>query len=100
MPVTVADLRTVLGVTVAVVSDDDLADALAAATISQAADCDVPPGGTPDLDRALIRRVGRDLAARGLPLGASTTEYGTAYIAGRDPILAKWEAPYLRGGFA
>ena len=48
----------------------------------------------PALVQALIRRVGRQVTARGIPLGAQSTEYGTTYIPSNDPILHALEAPY------
>jgi hypothetical protein len=95
-------VRAALALPDSVITDEDLSDVLEAVRITQASVVEYPPAGTdtPDLDRALIRRVAREIAARGLPLGAQTTEYGTSYVPRHDPILNALEAPYLRGPFA
>lgn len=106
MAVDLATLRDRLDLAVAVVSDEELAEILAACTEQQNAVVLRPAvvSGTPEpasLDRALIRRCAREIAAKGLPLGAQATEYGTFYLPGRsDPITQGLEVDYLRGGFA
>lgn len=96
---TLPELRQRLQLPESVVTDDELTDILASCRDAQDADCDTTTR-TEALDLALIRRVGRDVAARSLPLGSQDTEYGQAYIPRWDPILQELEAPYLRGGFS
>jgi hypothetical protein len=98
-PIDLDTLRVRLVLPVSVISDDELQSILDAALESQQAACDTTVR-TEGLDRALIRRVGRGVAARGLPLGAQDTEYGQQFIPRWDPILQELEAPYLLGGFA
>jgi hypothetical protein len=97
--VDVALLRARLMVPVSVVTDEELQSFLDTCLEEQQAVCDADPR-TEALDNALIRRVGRMVAARTLPLGAQDTEYGQAFIPRWDPILQELEGPYLRGGFA
>jgi hypothetical protein len=52
------------------------------------------PEDSAALWQALLRRVGRAVSARGLPLGAQNTEFGTTYVPAYDPILQELEAPY------
>jgi hypothetical protein len=98
-PIDLDTLRVRLVLPVSVISDDELQSILDAALGAQQAACDTTVR-TEGLDRALIRRVGRGVAARGLPLGAQDTEYGQQFIPRWDPILQELEAPYLLGGFA
>lgn len=92
-------LRKRLDLPASVVSDEALADVLAACLEVQEAHC-VTKVRTPALDTALIRRVGRQIASNGIPLGAQNTEFGTMYVPRTDAILTALEAPYLLGGFA
>lgn len=96
--VTLATLRDRLDLPAEVVGDAELAEMLDSCRAVQSAYCE---GFGPALDRALIRRVAREVAAKGMPLGAQATEYGTFFLPSwSDPVLAALEAPYLRGGFA
>lgn len=98
MTVDLARIRGELDVPIALLPDPALQSILDACTLSQDAACVTTTPGA-DLERALIRRVGREITARSIPLGSQTTEWGVTYI-GRDRILEQLEAPYLRGGFA
>lgn len=105
MTVDLATLRDRLDLAVTVVSDEELAEILDACTEQQNAVVlrpdEVTGTGSVSLDRALIRRCAREIAAKGLPLGAQATEYGTFYLPGRsDPITQGLEVDHLRGGFA
>lgn len=99
MSVDIPKLRDRLDLPAAVVSDEELQEILDACLIQQDERCIMPMNAA--TDRALIRRVAREVAAKGMPLGAQATEYGSFYIPGwQDPIIGALEAPYLRGGFA
>jgi hypothetical protein len=97
-----AVVRDRLDLPASVISDDELDEIVAACAEMQAART-IPPvtGISSALERALLRRVAREVAAKGMPLGAQNTEWGSFYIPGwNDPILASLEADHLAGGFA
>jgi hypothetical protein len=94
-------LRSRLDLPATVVSDEELTSILSACREVQAERVVATAGGYAALDRALVRRVGREVAARGMPLGAQATEFGSFYIPSwSDPILESLEGPWLAGGFA
>jgi hypothetical protein len=99
MAVTLDMLRARLDVPDTVVADEEMQEILDACTVQQVQRVGMSAYG-PHLDRALVRRVGREIAARGLPLGLANTEFGSTFIPAWDPILQQLEAGDLLGGFA
>lgn len=88
-------------------SDDTLEGALVAERSAQTARCRIPVAAEdeedfvypPDLTEALFRRVARNLAIRGLPLGvqASMSEAAVAVTRiGDDAEIRRLEAPYRK----
>lgn len=73
--------------------------ALATALATQAAWCVVDPY-TESLHAAALRRAARFLAARGIALGATDTEYGQYSLRRWDAEIETYEAPRRTGGFA
>jgi hypothetical protein len=72
-----AEVRAWLGTPVSVISDAQLQTILDGETVAQARACRVPvdPLTLPDdLHEALLRRCGRAVAARGVPLGLAGGE--------------------------
>lgn len=101
MAIDLATLRDRLDLPPSVISDEELEEVLAGCIEQQTAIVVPVEGGSVALDRALIRRVAREVAAKGMPLGAQATEYGSFYIPSwSDPIVAALEADHLKGGFA
>lgn len=81
-----------------VVTDDQLAQVIAAEALLQARLCKVPDDPEalpPDLVQAIYRRVAREVAARGVPLGmlGADTEYGTARLGRFDAEIQRLEGP-------
>ena len=74
-------------------SDAEIQNALEAETANQAKACRIPATYPADLAEALKRRVRRNLAMRGIPLGVQTSEVGPVRI-GRDPEIRRLEAGY------
>ncbi|MBM0274131.1 hypothetical protein [Micromonospora tarensis] len=79
-------------------TQDTVGDALAAETFAQAAVCRVGAIYPPDLREALLRRVARNLALRGVPLAVlrGDAETGSTVLPGRDPEVRRLEAPHRR----
>lgn len=77
---------------------EDLQDALDAEAAAQRAVCRVPAVYPADLRQALLRRVQRNLAMRGLPLAVPTgdADSGPAILPGRDPEVRRFEAPHRK----
>lgn len=94
VPPTVAQVRNWTGVTVGSISDTDLQIIIDAEVCAQARVCRVDPY-TPDLYQAVLRRCGRELAARGIPLGVTSgeSEYGPARLATFDAEVERLEGP-------
>jgi len=98
VPPELAEVRAWLQVPATVLSDAQLQLVLDAETILQAKACRVyehPNGWPPELTQALYRRVGREVAARGVPLGilGADTEVGPARLARLDAEIERLEGP-------
>lgn len=78
--------------------DVEIADALAAETDAQRRVCRVPAAYPADLRQALLRRVARNLALRGLPLMVlrGDAETGSTIPPGRDAEVRRLEAPWRK----
>ena len=99
MAVDLATLRARLDLPQSVIPDDELQEILDACVEMQyARTIALVPSAS--LDRALIRRVGREVSAKGMPLGAGNSEFGQTFVPWNDPILTALEADQLLGGFA
>lgn len=97
-PPPIADVRAWVKVPATVVSDEQLQQVIDAEALLQSRMCTVPDPLTADLVQAIYRRVGRTLAARGIPLGmlAADTEYGTARLGRWDAEIERLEGPNRR----
>jgi hypothetical protein len=92
------DVRSWLQVPATVVGDDALQQVINAETLLQArlvrtpAD---PAALTPDLIQAIYRRVGREIAAKGVPLGmlGADAEFGPARLSRWDSEIERLEGP-------
>jgi hypothetical protein len=98
--VDLATLRARLDLPQSVIPDDELQEILDACTLVQAQHISATTPPDAANDRALIRRVGREVSAKGMPMGAGNSEFGQTFVPWNDPILTALEIPYLRGGFA
>jgi len=80
----------------AAVTDEQLDQVIEAEVAIQAATCDLGDGPAypPEMTQALYRRVARECAARGLPLGLTDVsgEYGPARIPTWDAEITRLEA--------
>lgn len=95
-PPTTAELRAWLQVPVSAVDDPQLEQVLAAEAAVQARAVRlVAEADQPHLRQALIRRVGRTIAARGVPLGmiGADAEYGPARLSRWDSEVERLEGP-------
>lgn len=99
---TVPEVRAWLKVSTSAVSDDVLADVLAAESANQAKACRLDPAATErddDLITALYRRCARQIAARGVPLGiVADAEFGPMRMSTIDAEIERLEG-YNRGFF-
>lgn len=95
---TTAEVRAWTGVSVQSMSDPQLAQIIATEAELQAACCTWDGGVLPvALSQALLRRCGREISARQLPLGltADTSgEYAPTRLPAFDPEIERLEAPY------
>lgn len=106
MAIDLAELRAWVQVPATVLSDAQLQQVLDAETILQARACTVPRDPdtgaaldlTPDLVQAVYRRVAREVAARGVPLGmlGADSEYGPSRLSRWDAEIDRLEAPNRR----
>jgi hypothetical protein len=93
------DVKVYLKIDIGDTSQDvDIADALEAEIGAQRDVCRIPVEFSPALRQALLRRVARNLALRGLPLAVlrGDGEAGDTVLPGRDPEVRRFEAPYRR----
>jgi len=100
-PATLADVRAWIQVPASVVTDPQLQSVMDAELELQGVACRLPattpPGETPAaLVQALYRRCGREVAARGVPLGmmGADAEYGPARLSRWDAEVDRLEGPY------
>ena len=93
--IALADVRAWVQVPVSVMTDAQLQQVVDAETLLQARACTVPATLTPDLIQAIYRRVAREVAARGVPLGVlgADSEYGPARISRWDAEIDRLEGP-------
>jgi hypothetical protein len=98
---TIVQLRDWLQVPATLITDAQLEDVLASEITNQARVCRVPldtegaAAPATDQSQAMYRRVGRVLAAKGIPLGvlAPDSEYGPARLASYDAEIERLEGP-------
>lgn len=96
MPTT-SDCLAYLGDTSA--TDVEIRDALTAEAAAQRSRCRVPAVYPPDLRQSLLRRVARNLAARGVPLTSFTSFEGggtSTRVPRLDAEIVRFEGPYRR----
>lgn len=99
IPLDPADVRLWIGVPATVLTDAQLDDVIAAETSAQAAICTVADAtvAEPDLSQALLRRIGRAVAARNLPTGlVPGSEFGLMRLPGVDAEIERYEAPHRK----
>lgn len=79
-------------------TDAEIQDALNAEAAAQRATCRVPAAYPDDLRQALLRRVARNLALRGIPLAVlrGDAESGDTVLPGRDPEVRRLEGPHRK----
>lgn len=104
LPPTLEAVRAWVQVPATVVDDPSLTQVLDAEMDLQAKACRVPSEDPPvsALYQALYRRVAREVAARGVPLGmlGADSEYGPARLARWDAEVDRLEGPYRVLAFA
>lgn len=101
------EVRTWVQVPASAISDEDLAQILAAELAIQARTCRLPDDPDPDtgeeasypdaLARSCLRRVQREIAAKALPLGivgSEGTDYGPLVLRSWDAEISRLEASY------
>jgi hypothetical protein len=98
---TLADVRSWLGLGVSVISDAQLQQVYDGERAAQAAVCDIPdnPAGYPaQAVEGLYRRIGRAVAARGVPLGMLGVdgEFGAARLPSTDAEITRYESTIRR----
>jgi hypothetical protein len=105
MAIDMAALRTWLGLPATAMDDEALAQVVAAEEALQDAACTFPTDGAgnrpPHLIQALYRRVGREVAAKNVPLGALgvDSEQGPSTMAKWDAEIERLEGPSRRWVF-
>ena len=97
-PPPVDDVRAWIKVPATLLTDEQLAQVVNAEALIQARLCRVPADPDalpPDLVQAIYRRVAREVAARGIPLGmlAADAEFGTARLGRFDAEIERLEGP-------
>jgi len=92
-----ADVRAWVQVPASILSDPQLQIVLDAELLLQARLCRIGPDDTldPNLTQAIYRRVAREVAARGVPLGmlGADSEYGPARLSRWDSEIDRLEGP-------
>ena len=91
----IEDVRTWIQVPVTIMENDQLQKVIDAETLLQARACTTGAELTPDLVQAIYRRVAREVAARGVPLGilGADSEYGPTRLSQFDAEIARLEGP-------
>jgi hypothetical protein len=97
-PPPIDDVRAWIRVPATLLPDPQLQQVIDAEALIQARLCRVPedPNAlTPDLVQAIYRRVAREVAAKGVPLGmmGGDSEYGTARLSRFDAEIERLEGP-------
>jgi hypothetical protein len=94
--VTLEQARAWIQVPASVLPDDELQVLFDAEQATQAELCTVTDTEQPALDAALLRRIARSAAAKGIPLGivATDAEYGAATLPAWDAEVARYEGPW------
>jgi hypothetical protein len=93
---TIAEVRAWLQVPASSVSDEQMAQVLAAEAAVQGRQCRLVEGADQaHLRQALYRRAGRTIAARGVPLGmlGADAEWGPTRLARWDAEIDRLEGP-------
>ena len=100
-PPPLEDVRGWIRVPATVLDDQQLQTVIDAESILQARLCTVSDPLTADLVQAIYRRVAREVAARGIPLGmlGADAEYGTARLGRWDAEIERLEGPNRRFTF-
>jgi len=93
--VTLTEVRAWIGVPATSIDDPTLQAVLDAETYAQARACRTDyMWPQPNLAQALMRRVGRTVAARGIPLGMlGDAEYGPTRLPSFDAEIERLEGP-------
>lgn len=91
-------VRDWIQVPVTVMQDPQLQQVIDAETLLQARACTVGAELTPDLVQAIYRRVAREVAARGVPLGilGADSEFGPTRLSSFDAEISRLEGPYRK----
>lgn len=100
LPPTPENVRAWTGVTTKSIDEDQLIALVDAEVTNQARMCTVDPYSW-DLYQAVLRRCGRALAARGIPLGVTpaSAEFGPTRLSAFDGEIERYEGPVRRFGF-
>ena len=93
----IGDVREWIQVPATIITDPQLQQVIDAETLLQARACRIDPDDTlpPDLVQAIYRRVAREVAARGIPLGmlGADSEYGPRALTRWDAEIDRLEGP-------
>lgn len=97
-PPPIDDVRAWIKVPATLLNDAQLQQVIDAEALIQARLCSTTDPLTSDLVQAIYRRVAREVAARGVPLGmlGTDTEYGTARLTRFDAEIERLEGPNRR----
>src|SRR5262245_27576753 len=98
VPPSIADVRAWIQVPATLVTDEQLQLVIYAEVLIQGRLCQLredPQGYPPELQQAIYRRVAREVAAKGVPLGAfgADSEFGPQRLARWDAEIERLEGP-------
>jgi len=98
IPPSLVDVRAWIQVPATLISDEQLQIVINAEVLLQAKLCTIaedPTGWPADLRQAIYRRVAREIAAKGIPLGTfgADSEYGPARLSRWDAEIGRLEGP-------